>query len=518
MAEAASARGVAVRASDVAVEMAGVSKRFGSVQALHAVDFSCRAGEVHALLGENGAGKTSLMNVLAGLYRADAGTIRLHGRVVEMRSPRNAIAHDIGMVHQHFELVRAFSAFENIVLGVEKRVWSMDADRHRGAIAKLARRYGFDVDLDRHVRDLEIGDQQKVEILRILATGARVLILDEPTTHLTPIEVERLFGSVREFARSGLTVILIAHKLREILAVADRLTVLRRGRLVGTLDAADADEPGVVEMMIGERGALGTASCPRTVVGPGTVLAVRGAASAEDQRAVDLADVDLTVRSGELVGVAGVAGNGQKELVELLCGLRPLAAGSILLGERDVSRCSVRERIRAGLATLPGDRIREGILPGAPLFESYALGLHQIWDRGGWQPGTVRDEAQSMIGRFRVVAPGADAPTAVLSGGNIQKVLVARALAIAGQGGDSVLVAMNPTSGLDVGAAAFVHGQLGAMCSRGAGVLLISEDLEELLAICHRILVLYRGRVVGSYEREAFDRYAIGAGMVGSGD
>lgn len=496
-----------------AVDMRGIDKRFGDTVALAGVDLVVPVGEVHGLLGENGAGKTTLMNVLTGLYRADSGQVRLKGEPVEMRSPRDAIAHRVGMVHQHFELVQAFTAFENILLGADTGTWTMDTAAHRRRIADLAAQYGFEVDLDRRVADLEIGDQQKIEILRILYAGVDILVLDEPTTHLTPHEVEQLFAAVRELAADGLTVILIAHKLHEVLSVVDRLTVLRRGQLAGSLDAEHADEGRIVGLMMGADATIPQVRPKNCEIGDDEVLALRSASSPSDGVAVALEDLNLAVRAGELVGVAGVAGNGQRELVELLAGIRPVAAGTLEVNGTDVTGASVAQRIRQGMAVLPGDRMREGVLPAQPLYETYNLGLH-VLSSGRWRPGHLRARAREVIDRYDVRCAGESAPTAGLSGGNIQKVLVARALSISDEADGGIVVAMNPTSGLDVGAAAFVHDQLVRTCEQGGGVLLISEDLDELLHMSDRVLVLSQGRIVSSQSRDAYDRYQLGRHMV----
>lgn len=496
----------------LAVDMRGVDKRFGDVRALDGVDFRVAPGEVHGLLGENGAGKTTLMNVLTGLYRADAGDVALHGQHVELCEPADAIGHGVGMVHQHFELVQAFSALENILLGAEKGRWSMDLTAHRGAVSSLAAQYDFRVDLDRRVGDLEIGDQQKVEILRILYAGTDILVLDEPTTHLTPAEVKQLFASVRELAAEGLSVILIAHKLHEVLAVCDRLTVLRRGQLAGSLDASGAQRGDVVAMMMGPDTAVPSVRAKACEVTDEVVLHLAGVGAVGGAVDVELADLDLSVRVGEFVGVAGVAGNGQRELMELLAGVRGITSGTMVAHGRDVTHDDVDERIRAGVAVLPGDRMREGVLPASPLYETYALGRHLLDDH--FAPETLRAEAREMIDAFDVRTSGEDAPTASLSGGNIQKVLVARALAVSAHAGGGAMVAVNPTSGLDVGAAAFVHEQLVTTCESGGGVLLISEDLDELLMLCDRVVVLAHGRFVGEQHAGAFDRLALGNLMV----
>lgn len=492
--------------------MDGISKRFGSVQALDGAHFQARFGEVHALLGENGAGKTTIMNVLCGLYRPDDGRIRIRGRDVTISTPKDAVEHRIGMVHQHFELVDVFSAFDNIVLSADQSWYASQESTHRTEISELAAQYGLEVDLDRPVRALSAGEQQKVEILRALYGGLDVLILDEPTTHLTPLEVERLFSAISELVRGGLTVVFISHKLQEVMAVADRITVLRKGQTVGTIDAADADETAIVSMLMGTGRSLKTVDRSRHALADRSALELR---SARGQAAALSHAIDLRVTGGEMLGIAGVAGNGQKRLVELISGGISCAAGQILLGGEDVTRFSVAQRIQRGLSVLPEDRLREGILPDAPLYETYYLGLHHHKDHTRWDREHLREATKEAIAAYNVVAPSEDAPSAVLSGGNIQKVLVARALAmVAGSAG--VIVAMNPTHGLDIASAAFVHQKLLDFCSDGGGVLLISEDLDELMFLCDRIMVLHEEQLISEHQREDFDRYAIGANMVGA--
>jgi ABC-type uncharacterized transport system ATPase subunit len=499
-----------------AVEMLGVDKSFGPVVALEDVRFSVTAGEVHALLGENGAGKTTLMNILSGLYQADSGVIRVGGQEVQVRSPRDAVARGVGMVSQHFELVDALSGCDNVLLGVKSRWWRLERSRHRASINGLAQRYGLKVDLETPIGELEIGDQQKIEILRILYAGTRILILDEPTTHLTPGEVERLFKGVRQLAEDGITVILIAHKLHQVLTVADRVTVLRRGRLAGVLEKGALDEKAIVEMMLGKQ-ARASVGAPRHRSGARrTLLELESCTSVAVPPAIRLRGVSFGLSAGELVGVAGVAGNGQRELVQLIAGLIPIQSGGMRLDNRPIGRASVAERLRAGIAVLPGDRMREGVLPSAPVYESYALGLHRLWEEPRWTRRLLRERAREMAEAVALRPANVDAPTADLSGGNIQKLLVARAFASVSRSLVGVLVASNPTSGLDVAATSFVHTQLLRMCEEGGSVLLISEDLDELLALCDRILVLYSGRIAAEFEGPSYDRMEIGARMVGS--
>jgi general nucleoside transport system ATP-binding protein len=500
------------------VAMRGVAKRFGDVTALRGVDFAVAGGEIHGLLGENGAGKTTLMNILSGLYRADQAEIAIDGRPVVIRSPADALGHRIGMVHQHVELIPSFTALENVLLGREgERLW-LHTDRHRQDVEAVARRFGLVVPLDVPVRDLAVGVQQKIEILKALYRGVEILILDEPTTMLTPQEVDVLFATIRTMAAEGLTVIFITHKIREILTNCDRITVMRAGAVVGTLERAAAGEPILVEMMIGQRLA-GVSAGVSPGAGP-LALEVRELVVGADQsrRAVDRCTFALA--RGQLVGLAGVAGNGQRELAEALVGLIPAAAGAIAIAGRDVTRAPVRDRLAAGLVHIPEDRIEDGVLPGLSVAENLMLGLHahafknrRLFDRDA--AGRL---ARRAIAEYAIVAPHEDAPATTLSGGNIQKLLVARAMMLAELTGGCVVVAANPTRGLDVRATEFVRRQLVDFARRGGTVLLVSEDLDELLQLCDRIIVMYRGRIVGDLPRPAFDAYHIGALMAGTRD
>lgn len=500
------------------VAMRGVAKRFGETVALSGVDFAAARGEIHGLLGENGAGKTTLMNILSGLYHADRGEILIESERAVIRSPADALRYRIGMVHQHVELIDSFTALENVLLGREgERLW-LRTDRHRAAVEEVARRFGLAVDLDAEVRRLAVGVQQKIEILKALYRGVDVLILDEPTTMLTPQEVDVLFATIRSLAERGVTVIFITHKIREILANCDRITVMRGGQVVGTLDRQAAAESRLVELMIGQRLASAAEGDRRETRGGPVALDVRGLSVAADRRTRVVEACSFTLAASEVVGVAGVAGNGQRELAEALLGLRRHAQGTIAVAGRDVTRASVRDRLAAGLVYIPEDRIEDGLLPGLTLAENLMLGLHHwafarrtLFDRR-----VARELTRQAIDEYAVLARSEDARAATLSGGNIQKVLVARAMAQARLTRGVALVAMNPTRGLDVRATEFVRGRLLEFARNGGAVLLISEDLDELLSLCDRMLVIYRGSLVGDFGRKDFDPYRIGALMAGT--
>jgi len=503
------------------LEMRGMAKRFGETIALRGVAFDAARGEIHGLLGENGAGKTTLMNVLSGLYRADAGEIAIDGRPAAIREPEDALRHGIGMVHQHFELIHNFTALENVLLGREGSRWWLRVDRHRQDVEAVAGRFGLAVDLAAQMRGLAVGVQQKVEILKALYRGVDILILDEPTTMLTPQEVDALFATLRALADRGVTVIFITHKIREVLNNCDRITVMRAGKVVGRLDRAEATEARLVEMMVGQRipgiGEEDRGAAAAAEARP-PVLEVRDLSVANDRGARVVRECSFTLHAGELVGMAGVAGNGQRELAEALVGLLPPAGGRIALAGRDVAQAPVRERVARGLVYIPEDRIEDGLLPGLSLAENLMLGLHPYAFNGrlAFDRAAARGLARQAIAEYGILARDEDVRAAHLSGGNIQKVLVARALALARLTRGAALLAMNPTRGLDVRATDFVRRRLLEFAQAGGGVLLLSEDLDELLQLCSRMLVIYRGAIVANLPRSAFDAYRIGALMAGT--
>ncbi len=500
----------------------GLSKRFGEAHALRDATVEIAPGEVHVFAGENGAGKTTLVNILSGLYRPDSGAIFLEGRRVEIHSPADAVALGIGLVHQHSELVGPFTGLENVVLGGEGGgVW-LDVQRRQEDVAALAGRCGLTVSLGVPVRDLSVGERQKVEILKTLYRGVRLLILDEPTALLTPQEADALLGAVRSLTREGLTTIFITHKIREVRAVGDRVTVLRAGRVVGTVVQAETSDAALVEMMFGGRieptvaGRAAPSEEPPVEGRP--ALAVHDLGVASEQGVPVLAGCTIEVRAGETVGLAGVAGNGQRELAEALIGARAASAGRIVLYGRELTRLPIARRLAAGLAYIPGDRLHEGILPSLSVAETLVLGLGPSFHATrAYDPARILALAARTIAEYRIPARDGTVPTATLSGGNIQKLLVARAMLQATAHDRAVLVAVNPTRGLDVATTAFVHSRLLELRRAGRGVLLISEDLDELMALCDRILVIYRGRLVGEVHRGAYDIYRIGALMAGAG-
>jgi ABC-type uncharacterized transport system ATPase subunit len=501
--------------TDAAVRMDAVTKRFPGVVANDAVDLTVERGTVHALLGENGAGKTTLMNVLYGLYEPDGGTVYLDGEAREFDSPRDAIDAGVGMIHQHFMLVEPMTVAENVVLGDEPRKWgglAVDRAAAREAVADLADRFGFDVDPEATVGDLGVGVRQRVEILKALYRGAEVLVLDEPTAVLTPQEVEELYGVLDELTTEGKTVIFITHKLGEAMHAADEVTVLRDGRAVGSVGAAGTTREELAELMVGREVLLEVDADP-VAVGDER-LAAEGLTVTDDRGVVAVEDLDLSVRGGEILGVAGVDGNGQAELVEALTGLRQPAAGTVHLDGEDVTDRSRRERIRRGMAYVPEDRQREGLVLEYDLVENGLLGSQHdpAFAPGGhidW--GAVREHVDDLLAEYDVRPRDPDAAARSLSGGNQQKFVVGREF-----GRDpGVVVAAHPTRGVDVGSIEFIHERLLELRRAGKAVLLVSSKLDEVRQLSDRVAVLYEGEVVATVDPGTTDEETFGLLMAG---
>jgi ABC-type uncharacterized transport system ATPase subunit len=476
------------------VEMRGITKRFPGVVADDAVDLTLYAGEVHALLGENGSGKTTLMSVLSGLWRPDEGDILVDGRRVSFRSPLDAIREGIGMVHQDFALVPTLSASENVTLGREiTRGPLIDARGTRERISAISAQYDLAVDPDARIEQLSIGEQQHVEILKVLYRGARVLILDEPTALLTAQAAERLFRTIRTAADRGQAVVLITHKLREVLAASDRVTVLRKGRIVGHLVRSEATASGLAEMMVGRQIEAPPAKIEHAIREP--VLEVRELQVQGDRERPAVRDVSLDIGRGEIVGVAGVEGNGQQELVEALVGLRPPTAGSVRLSGTTEAAMGTAMFRDAGGAYIPADRRRIGSIAQFTVAENLILRTHgraPFLRRGILQRRAIIAHAERAIRAFDIRGR-ADQPVGLLSGGNLQKLIIAREL----DGGPSLIIAVHPTRGLDIVATEFVHRELVRRRNEGAAVLLVSTDLDEIQDLSDRILVMFEGRVIG---------------------
>ncbi len=478
------------------LELAGVTKRFGSLVANDGVDLTVEAGEIHCLLGENGAGKSTLMNVLFGLQRADEGEIRIDGAPVHFADPGDAIAHGIGMVHQHFMLVPVFTAAENVVLGFEptRSGGFLDREKAREDIRRLSSEFGLEVDPDAVVEDLPVGLQQRVEILKALHSDANLLILDEPTAVLTPQETESLFTIMRGLKETGRSILFITHKLKEVLAVADRITVMRLGRVVGTTTPAGSGEHVLASMMVGRDVELVVHKEDARSGSP--VLQVEGL-TVTDERGVTVVDaVDLEVRAGEIVALAGVQGNGQTELAETLLGLTQPSGGRILLDGKDITRATPREALRAGIAYVPEDRQAEGLVLDMSIADNLVLDVHDrppFAHRGARDLTAVRESGERKLQEFDIRARSAEVPVGTLSGGNQQKVVVARELSRPVR----LLVASQPTRGLDVGSIEYVHRRIVEERDKGVAVLLVSSELDEILALGDRVAVMYRGAIVG---------------------
>ncbi len=500
-----------------AVAMHGITKRFPGVLANDRVDFEAAAGEVHALLGENGAGKSTLSNILTGLYRPDEGSISLYGEAARFDSPSDAIDAGIGMVHQHFRLVPPFTVAENIILGEhrpEARSFVVRPRRIERDVAGLGERYGVAVDPRARIWQLSVGEQQRVEILKALYREARILILDEPTAVLTPQEAESLFVTLRRMAEEGRTVIFISHKLHEVKAVADRVTVLRGGRAVATVDAAGATPRELAALMVGREVELANRVERATPPGDEAALAVEGMSIRGDRGEESVRDVSFTVRAGEILGVAGVAGNGQRELAEAVTGMRPASSGSVHVCDRKLRTGDPRAAISAGIAHVPEDRLGTGVAPGLSIAENSVLKSYRL--RGislgpllNW--GMIREVARDLIRRYGVATPGTQLRARDLSGGNLQKLVLGREFSSA----PKVLIAASPTRGLDVGAIETVHAYLRQAAGEGVAVLLISEDLDEILALADRVLVMYEGQLTGEFDPGTASIEEIGLAMAG---
>ena len=476
--------------------MRGITKHFGSVIANRNVDLTVEAGSIHALLGENGAGKTTLMNILYGLYQADGGEILWEGRPVRFREPGEAIAHGIGMVHQHFMLVRNMTVLQNIILGLRPAGYPLVNGKQVGAeLAELSKQYGLVVDMQKRVDQLSVGEQQRVEILKALYRRARLLILDEPTAVLTPQETRELFTTLRRLRDAGCSTILISHRLTEIMEVSDRITVLRDGCKVADADAAGCSERELSHWMIGRE--LNLPRREHAESAAEAVLEVQDLSLRERGKSAPLLEhISFQVRSGEILGIAGVDGNGQGHLAELICGIRRQNGSSIRYRGQYIDRLNVRQRFALGISYIPDDRHRDGLILDADVQDN--LMLHSYRDapfsrRGVLNRRRMTESARAAMETYDIRAEGPHARVGNLSGGNQQKIILARELGAQ----PSLLVAMQPTRGLDIGASAYVHDQLAACRDSGGGVLLISTDLEEIMALSDRIAVLFGGRLMG---------------------
>ena len=493
------------------VEMTQIVKRFPGVLACDDVAFDIRAGEVHALLGENGAGKSTLMKILYGLYQPDSGSIRINGNEVRITSPLDAIANGIGMVHQHFMLVDTLTVAENVALGLPSGPM-LQLSEVEQRIRSLSKEYGIEVNPRAPVWTLSVGERQRVEIVKALYRGADLLILDEPTAVLTPQEVDELFGTLRRMAADGHSLIFISHKLHEVLALANRITVLREGRLIGSQPREGVTRPQLARMMVGRDVLLARTHLPVTLGEVGMALHNVSARGVTGKMA--LQDVSLEVRIGEILGVAGVSGNGQRELAEVIAGLRPAFTGRIEFGGRDVTHESPAQRTASGFAYIPEERMVDGVIQEFTVAENMILQDHtrEPYSRGIFiRFGEMARHSRELVSQYRVKTPTINTPIKSLSGGNIQKVVLARELAR----NPKVLIAAQPTRGVDIGATEYIHQRLLDQRGHGTATLLISEDLDEVLALADRIAVLYEGRIMDIVDRDATSAEELGLLMAG---
>jgi len=506
------------------LQVKNVYKAFKDVVALDHVDFSIGEGEIHGLLGENGAGKTTLMNIIYGLYKADEGEIYLNGQKVIIASPKDAIEHRIGMIHQHFTLVPVFTVLENMILGMRREGASLSLDlrEEEDQILKLSEKFGLGIALDAKVRDLPVGVQQRVEISRALYRGAKILILDEPTANLVPHEVDKLFASLGTMVREGLTVVFITHKIREAMAVCDRITILRNGRVRGTLNVEDATPEELVTMMVGTEIDVSKSvllgkfteeiSLARRSEKP--TLIVRNLRVLRDGTAA-VEDCSFEVYGGEIFGIAGVSGNGQKELVDATIGLRERDKGDLIVNGKDTKNLSTFQILSMGVVYIPEDRIKEGVLPLVTVAENLILGRHMqdpfCENKFVLNWKNISSVSKELISTYNIKTLDEKALAITLSGGNIQRLMLARAFSQPA----NLLIAHNPTRGLDIASSDFVLKKLIEYRNKGAAILWISEDLDELLLLSDRIGVIYRGEMVGVLERKNFDKHKIGLAMTG---
>jgi general nucleoside transport system ATP-binding protein len=495
------------------LELRGITKRFPGVLANDNVDFDLRPGEVHALLGENGAGKSTLMNILYGLYTPDEGQILLHGKPIDLGSTKAAIEHGIGMVHQHFMLIPVMTVAENIVLAIEPRYAGvmLDYDAARKRVRELSERYGLLVDPDARIDRTSVGQQQRVEILKALYRGAEILILDEPTAVLTPQEAKELFEIIRSLTDQGKSIIFISHKLNEVLEVADRVTTLRRGVVVDTIDAEGATEEGLARMMVGREVLL---RVDKKASQPAEPLLQVDHLSVFDDRGLEMVrDVSFEVRAGEILGLAGVDANGQSELIDAIAGLRHAASGHVVVDGHDLTNAHAKETLDAGVGHIPEDRHRRGLVLPFSLMENLALHAYRHAPnsrRGLLNLRAMASRARKLLEEFDVRGGTPATPAFALSGGNQQKVVLAREI----DGDPKVMIAAQPTRGLDVGAIEFVHRRLVEQRDAGRAVFLVSLELEEILSLSDRILVIYEGRIVGEFPPTATEE-ELGLAMTG---
>jgi simple sugar transport system ATP-binding protein len=496
------------------LELRGITKRFPGVLANDHIELKLEKGSIHALLGENGAGKTTLMNILYGLYQPDEGEILIDGEAVHFTSPSGAIARGIGMVHQHFMLIPVFTVTENVMLGEESTRAGGFLDRPKAAerVREISQQYGLEVDPDSYVQDLPVGIQQRVEIIKLLYRQANILIFDEPTAVLTPQEADELFEIMRSLAKQGKSIIFITHKLREVLEIADQITVIRRGKVIGSVLPAEAEQSTLANMMVGREVQLELERQPLNL--GGEMVSIENLTVADDTDQITVDDVSFSVNAGEVFGLAGVQGNGQTELVEAITGMRHVAGGKVHINGQDITNASPRVITEAGTAHVPEDRQRDGLVLPFPIMDNlvlctyyqppFAHGVRIQWK-------TVLDNAEKLIDEYDIRTPGPYTSAGSLSGGNQQKVIVARELSRP----IKFLVASQPTRGLDVGSIEYIHSQILKRRDNGVAVLLVSTELDEVLQLSDRIGVMYRGKITAVISSEEATKEFVGLLMAG---
>ena len=496
-----------------AVEMRGVTKRFGEVMANHNVNLTVEDKSIHAIIGENGAGKSTAMNILYGFYNADAGEILIDGTPRTIKNPSDAIHLGLGMVHQHFMLVETLTVTENIILGAEPVAGlALDYKKARARVRQISEQYGLRIEPDARISNLSVGQQQRVEILKTLYRGARILILDEPTAVLTPQEVAEMFSILRGLRDQGKTIIIITHKLAEVLALSDNITVMRDGEVVGNLPTSDATAEGLARLMVGREVLLRVKkdeAKPREAV-----LDVRGLALQGAEGNALLKEISFEVRGGEILGIAGVEGNGQTELIEILSGLREASAGEVLLSGQPVNDLNAHDLKRRGVAHIPEDRHRRGLLLPFDLAGNSILGVHRDSPISGsvlLNQSVIGERARRLVREYDVRPPNIALPARALSGGNQQKLVVAREFDIK----PKLILVSQPTRGVDIGATEFIHSKLIELRDAGAAVLLVSAELDEVLSLSDRVIVVYEGRIVGEVDPKSVSEEEIGLMMTG---
>jgi general nucleoside transport system ATP-binding protein len=506
----------ATPSSALALEMRGITKAFPGVVANNHVDLDVRAGEIHALVGENGAGKSTLMNILYGLVHPDSGEILVNGQTARIGGPRDAIARGIGMVHQHFMLIPVFTVGENVMLGREPVIAGglYDHTRARTAIAALTRQYGLALDADARMGDLPVGLQQRAEIVKVLYRGANLLILDEPTGVLTPQESADLFVVLRDLVKGGKTIIFISHKLKEVLEISDRITVMRRGKVVGHLVTKNTSEQEIATMMVGREVLLRVDKKPAQ---PGAVtFKIENLTASSDRGVPALRGISLELHQGEILGIAGVEGNGQSELVEVLAGTRRATGGRVLLADKDVTTFDARTEREAGIAHIPEDRRGTGLVLNYSVADNLVLGRQRstafAWNEIVLRIAAIKAWARRLVKEFDIRTPDIESHARTLSGGNQQKIIVAREMASKPR----VLLASQPTRGVDIGAIEFIHRKLVAERDEGSAILLVSAELDEIRSLSDRIAVMYEGRIV-SVEPAETPEERLGLLMTGGG-